>query len=192
VVTTEPPSVRADVDQWRLAGARAVHPSASAGAETILAAIAAGLAAVAAPWELTAGHVGRPAEHLDHELLLATEAYDAWLVHWPPGAALDVRDHGRSAGAFAVVSGVLEEASLRSGAPVTTRLRPGDVIHFEPGQLRQVANRSPASTTSVHVYAPPLRAAAPSPGGGEPAVTPTLVRSGRCGSPTRSTTGFGP
>lgn len=161
MVTTQPPSVRADVDQWRLAGARAAHPSSSAGAETILAAIAAGLTAVSPPWEPAAGHqTPRPTSaDLDHALLLATETYDAWLVHWPPGASLEAHDHGSSAGAFAVVSGLLEEAVLRPDGPVTRHLGPGDTVHVEAGHRHRVANRGAGATTSVHVYAPPRRAA---------------------------------
>ena len=93
--------------------------------------------------------------------MLATDAYDAWLVHWPPGASLEIHDHGPSAGAFAVVAGVLEEATLRSGVLLSTRLHSGDTIHFEAGHRHRVTNRSPDATTSVHVYAPPLRAAGP-------------------------------
>src|SRR4029077_7049707 len=82
----------------------AVHPSSHSGDEPLVGVIAAGLAAVAMPWELT--RVANSTERA-YELLLATETYDAWLIHWPVGTGLEAHDHGGSTGAFAVVSGVL-------------------------------------------------------------------------------------
>ncbi len=64
------------------------------------------------PWELT-GETS-PTERT-YELLLATESYDAWLIHWPVGTGLEAHDHGGSTGAFAVVSGVLDEDVERDG-----------------------------------------------------------------------------
>ena len=39
------------------------------------------------------------------------------------------------------------------------KLQSGDTINVEAGRQHRVANGSPDATTSVHVYAPPLRAA---------------------------------
>ena len=65
---------------------------------------------VALPWELATGE--QPAER-QFQLLIATDVYDAWLVHWPVGTGLDLHDHGGSAGAFAVVAGDLDEDVVR-------------------------------------------------------------------------------
>src|SRR5688572_5542905 len=57
---------------WRRASSRAVHPSAHAGDEPLVAVIAAGLAAVSVPWELTTDTA--PIERC-YELLLSAEQY---------------------------------------------------------------------------------------------------------------------
>ena len=113
--TTEP-------DPWGRVSSRAVHPSSHSGEEPLVSVIAAGLAAVSMPWELT-GETS-PTERT-YELLLATDTYDAWLIHWPVGTGLEAHDHGGSTGAFAVVSGVLDEDIERDGLAVTCRVRAG-------------------------------------------------------------------
>ncbi len=104
---------------WAHASSRAVHPSSHAGDEPLVRVIAAGLAAVSMPWELTSGTV--PTERC-YELLLSTDSYDAWLIHWPPGTGIEAHDHGGSTGAFAVVSGVLDE-DVEMDVHTTTRRR---------------------------------------------------------------------
>ena len=114
LTSTDTPTT--DSDPWGRVSSRAVHPSSHSGDEPLVGVIAAGLAAVAMPWELT-----RAANSTEraYELLLATETYDAWLIHWPVGTGLEAHDHGGSTGAFAVVSGVLDEDVERDGETVT-------------------------------------------------------------------------
>jgi predicted metal-dependent enzyme (double-stranded beta helix superfamily) len=122
-----------------------------------VAAIAAGLAAVSVPWELSTGTA--PAERSYH-LLLATDRYDAWLIYWPPGTGLDTHDHGGSEGAFSVVAGVLHEevpASDPRSPGASRQVEPGQTVHFDADHVHSVVNRGPAGATSVHVYSPPLR-----------------------------------
>ena len=118
LTSTDTPTT--DSDPWGRVSSRAVHPSSHSGDEPLVGVIAAGLAAVAMPWELT-----RAANSTEraYELLLATETYDAWLIHWPVGTGLEAHDHGGSTGAFAVVSGVLDEDVERDGETVTRRVR---------------------------------------------------------------------
>jgi hypothetical protein len=97
-----------------------------------------------------------PAERR-YELLLETELYDAWLIHWPPGTGLDAHDHGGSSGAFAVVSGVLEETVAAGAATSTRRVAEGQVVWFGGDHVHAVANGGDVGATSVHVYSPPLR-----------------------------------
>jgi hypothetical protein len=142
-------------DHWRTASSRAVHPSVSGEGDSLVAAVAEGLAAVTVPWELADGE--SPDERR-HELLLSTDVYDAWLIHWPPGTGLVAHDHGGSGGALAVVAGTLDEDTLVDGQAVTTRMGPGESIRFGGGHIHAVMNRGDVSVTSVHVYSPPLRA----------------------------------
>jgi quercetin dioxygenase-like cupin family protein len=141
-------------DHWRTASSRAVHPSGRDDGDSIVLAVAEGLAAVAVPWELAAGD--SPYERR-HALLLATEVYDAWLIHWPPGTGLVAHDHGDSCGALAVVSGTLDEDTVVDDHAVTKRIGPGESISFDAGHIHAVTNRGASSVTSVHVYSPPLR-----------------------------------
>ena len=120
----------------------------------MLSAIAAGLAAVTVPWELDQGD--EPAERR-YQRVLATAAYDAWVIHWPTGELLDLHDHGGSAGAFSVVSGELDEATVAAGTTVIRTLATGDTSEFSSSHVHAVANRGAAVATSVHVYSPPLR-----------------------------------
>jgi mannose-6-phosphate isomerase-like protein (cupin superfamily) len=140
-------------DTWKRAAQRALHPTADAVGADVLAAIAAGLAAVTVPWELGLGEV--PTERRFHRVL-ATEAYEAWVICWPSGESLDMHDHGGSAGAFSVVSGELDEATIEAGVTVTRTLAPGDTAVFGASRVHAVANRRTAVATSVHVYSPPL------------------------------------
>jgi len=41
--------------------------------------------------------------------VLSTDAYDAWLIWWPPTTSVTPHDHGESAGAFSVLAGALQE-----------------------------------------------------------------------------------
>jgi hypothetical protein len=141
-------------DEWRVATSRAVHPSAREHDEPLVAVIAEGLAAVAVPWELATG--GSPGQR-EYELILSTDLYDAWLVHWPVGIGLDAHDHGGSTGAFAVVSGVLDEDTIEGDVRVTRRVFAGLAVHFDGDRVHAVVNRGDVGATSVHVYSPPLR-----------------------------------
>lgn len=140
-------------DSWQRAAQRAVHPAARPVGADVLSAIAAGLAAVTVPWELD--HGDEPAERR-YQRVLATPAYDAWVIYWPTGELLDLHDHGGSAGAFSVVSGELDEATVESGTTVIRTLATGDTSGFGASHVHAVANRGGAVATSVHVYSPPL------------------------------------
>lgn len=143
-------------DPWRVVSSKSIHPSARSTDEPLVATIAAGLAAVSGPWELT---TGTAPDERSYELLLSTEQYDAWLIYWPAGSGLDAHDHGGSSGAFAVVDGTLDEdVSEANGDLVTRRLVAGDSVSFDGDHVHAVVNRTTAGATSVHVYSPPLRA----------------------------------
>lgn len=119
----------------------------------VLATIAAGLAAVTVPWEL---HAGETPHHRRYERVLATSAYDVWVICWPPGGELDLHDHGTSAGALSVVAGELEETAVAGGGLLVRHLRAGRTVSFAPGHIHAMANPATRPATSVHVYSPPL------------------------------------
>jgi mannose-6-phosphate isomerase-like protein (cupin superfamily) len=142
---------------WRRAAQRALHPSGglpdtTVGAD-VLAAIASGLAAVTVPWEI--GHGAVPNERKYHRVL-ATEAYEAWVICWPSGGSLDMHDHGGSAGAFAVVAGELREAAVEDGVTTERTIGSGETVSFDASRIHAVTNEGPTLATSVHVYSPPL------------------------------------
>lgn len=142
-----------DGDNWKRAAQRALHPTAGVVGADVLAAIAAGLAAVTVPWELRSGEV--PTERRVHRVLV-TDAYEAWVICWPDGESLEMDEHGGSAGAFSIVSGKLDEATIESGVKVVRTFVPGDTTVFDSSRIHAVANCGDAVATSVHVYSPPL------------------------------------
>ena len=79
--------------------------------------------------------------------------YDIWLISWLPGQSTGFHDHGASAGAFVVSTGVLEEHRLGE-AP--GEIHPGQPCSFGPGYAHDVRNVSPAPAISIHAYSPPL------------------------------------
>ena len=121
----------------------------------LLNVVALGLAAAARPWELAPE---ASADQRRYALLVSTDVYDAWLIYWPPGTGLDPHDHGGSSGAFAVVTGTLDEDIVVDGGAATTRVGAGDSVTFDGSHVHAVVNRGDTPVTSVHVYSPPLRA----------------------------------
>jgi predicted metal-dependent enzyme (double-stranded beta helix superfamily) len=115
----------------------------------LLAAIAAGLAA-SAPDDVP------PGDERTWERLLATDAWDAWLIRWPPGTSVGPHDHGGSSGAFSVVRGVLVEVVAGLAGPTVSIHRAGSARAFGPDIVHDVANVSEDPAVSVHVYSPPL------------------------------------
>jgi hypothetical protein len=140
-------------DSWQRAAQRSLHPSVRPVGAEVLSAIAGGLAAVTVPWEL--GHAENPSGRR-YQRVLATPAYDAWVIYWPTDELLDLHDHGGSAGAFSVVSGELDEATFESGTTVVRTFGQGETSGFGASRVHAVANRGTAIATSVHVYSPPL------------------------------------
>lgn len=79
--------------------------------------------------------------------------YDIWAISWMPGQSTGFHDHGDSAGAFTVATGILEEH--RPGAQ-TLYLQPGQTRSFGSDYAHDVRNGSLAPAISIHAYSPPL------------------------------------
>jgi hypothetical protein len=139
--------------------ARLLHPSAAPStaplATETLAVIADGLGRSLSLQDLVDGlGRARPSTRL-----LATAAYDAWLVTWGPSTVLELHDHGGSAGALRLVTGRLLAATtdLVSRTPLrSTCLDPGDTLTFAASDVHELWNPQQTPAVGVHVYSPPL------------------------------------
>ena len=116
--------------------------------------IVTGLAAAPDIWR---PHVAHDAVERARVRLLATPAYEVWLLGWTPGQSVGAHDHGGANGAFVVVDGELVESVPSPWGGLRRRLRPGDLGHVTGTKVHDVANRSPRDATSLHAYSPPLR-----------------------------------
>jgi predicted metal-dependent enzyme (double-stranded beta helix superfamily) len=91
--------------------------------------------------------------------LLATASYDVWLITWPDGSGLEPHDHGGVRSVLHVVDGEMVEivADHVDRRPPRARiLRRGDTVGEKPSFIHDLANRSGADATTLHVYSPPL------------------------------------
>ena len=89
----------------------------------------------------------------------ATDWFDAWLISWGAGSAIEPHDHGASAGALQVVRGCLLELSRDRGSTLTSTARElgaGAAIEVPRGRVHQLENPGPDPALSLHVYSPPL------------------------------------
>lgn len=154
----------------------------------VLADIAAGIGAAEAWW--------RPHAHHDPEVrrpvrLLATDAYEVWVIGWTAGQGVALHDHGGAAGALLVVEGGLAELSYDpgSGSLAHRAIAPGTIHPVPAGLVHDVVAAAPVPTTSIHVYSPPLATmrrwdpVTLEPGEPEPvAPSPPAVATGPAGS----------
>ena len=120
----------------------------------VLVDIASGLALAVDLW--------RPHVHHDQlsrtsVRLVATEAYEVWLLGWSQGQGVDLHDHGGANAAFVVLEGELEELTLGSAGLRSRSLRAGGVGTVASGAVHDVVNAGTVDATSIHVYSDPLR-----------------------------------
>jgi quercetin dioxygenase-like cupin family protein len=116
--------------------------------------IATGLAAAEDLWR---PHVSHDPLSRTSVRLVATPAYEVWLLGWTQGQGVDLHDHGGADAAFVVLDGELTELTLHDTGIDTVRLRAGAVGTVPAGAVHDVVNRTGAPATSIHVYADPLR-----------------------------------
>ena len=88
--------------------------------------------------------------------LLATDEYDAWLIHWPTGGSVRPHDHGGSAGAFEVIEGELTEVTMDGSHTEVAVIPAGVTRTVDAGAVHDVVNLAERASFSVHVYSPPL------------------------------------
>jgi rhodanese-related sulfurtransferase/mannose-6-phosphate isomerase-like protein (cupin superfamily) len=88
-----------------------------------------------------------------YERLYHGPEYDIWVISWLPGQSTGFHDHGESAGAFVVATGILEEH--RPGEKPRL-IHPGKPQAFGADYAHDVRNVSLAPAISIHAYSPPL------------------------------------
>lgn len=121
-----------------------------------LLAMATGLATRALSWPGMARPIRRR-----WALMAASGTAEAWVIAWPPGGAIELHDHGGSAGAVVVAAGELVETSIIS-APSgavgqrTTTIGAQGSISFDGRHVHDIVNLGAVPALSVHVYAPRL------------------------------------
>jgi quercetin dioxygenase-like cupin family protein len=116
----------------------------------LLADIAAGIAHTPGVWQ---GLVCHDRDQRRPVRLVATEAYEVWVIGWTQGQQVRPHDHGGSSAAVLVVEGELTEVTLLGNRH---RLVPGQVHLLGPRVVHDVLNRGDGAATSIHVYSPPL------------------------------------
>jgi rhodanese-related sulfurtransferase len=88
-----------------------------------------------------------------YERLYHGPDHDIWAISWMPGQSTGFHDHGESAGAFVVATGVLEEH--RHGE-LPVGIEPSKPRAFGPEYAHDVRNASLSPAVSIHAYSPPL------------------------------------
>jgi quercetin dioxygenase-like cupin family protein len=116
----------------------------------LLADIAAGIAQVPEAWQELVCH---DPERRHPVRLIATDAYEVWVIGWMKGQGVRPHDHDGSAAVVLVTEGELTEVTLLGQQ---RRLVPGQIHHVAPGVVHDVLNRRDQPATSIHIYSPPL------------------------------------
>lgn len=89
--------------------------------------------------------------------LYADESLDIWLLTWLPGHGTELHDHGRSAAAFTVVRGALEEVRVTAtGETTVTSCERERATVVSAGVIHDVRAVGRELAVSIHVYSPPL------------------------------------
>jgi hypothetical protein len=93
--------------------------------------------------------------------MAVSDAFEAWVIAWPPGGAIELHDHGGSSGAVLVATGELKETTIvpvASGgvALETTTVGAGQSVGFDGRHVHDIVNVGNVPAISVHVYAPRL------------------------------------
>jgi predicted metal-dependent enzyme (double-stranded beta helix superfamily) len=97
------------------------------------------------------------------ELIDSSQDFEAWVIGWPPGGAIQLHDHGESSGAVVVVQGELVEMVITEDgkgtlAMTNTVLPASASVTFDRTHVHEIVNLGPGPAISVHVYAPRLTA----------------------------------
>jgi mannose-6-phosphate isomerase-like protein (cupin superfamily) len=103
--------------------------------------------------------------------LVATDAYEVWLLGWTQDQRVEFHDHGGANAAFVVLEGSLDEITLGVAGITTKHLAAGGVGTVPAGVVHDVVNPGRVDATSLHVYSNPLRTMTFYDADGEPSYT---------------------
>src|SRR5215472_6031405 len=97
-----------------------------------------------------------------YERIHLDDSHEVWVISWLPGQATGFHDHGRSAGAFAVVWGTLIErravGGVTTGQVLAKPVGAGVARSFGPRYIHDVRNAAASAVAvSIHAYSPPLQ-----------------------------------
>jgi hypothetical protein len=97
------------------------------------------------------------------ELIDSSHDFEAWVIGWPPGGAIQLHDHGDSGGAVVVAQGELVEMVItedeKGALAMTNTVLPASAsVTFDRSHIHEIVNLGPGPAVSVHVYAPRLTA----------------------------------
>ncbi len=156
-----PPHPSASPPPIDVAGSgRLLHPAADPSFLGVgeLLAIAEGLAVSAHSWP----GMDRPTRRT-WDVMVASDTFEAWVIAWPPGGAIELHDHGGSSGAIVVASGELTETTVTERPDgltdtETTVLPAGTSTTFAAPHVHDLVNLGTEPAISVHAYAPRLTA----------------------------------
>jgi len=84
-----------------------------------------------------------------YERLFPGPDHDIWVISWLPGQSTGFHDHGESAGAFVVATGILQE---HRPDEQTVVIHPGQPRAFGPDYAHDVRNVSLGPAVSIHAY----------------------------------------
>jgi predicted metal-dependent enzyme (double-stranded beta helix superfamily) len=95
--------------------------------------------------------------------MAVSKDFEAWVIAWPSGGAIELHDHGEASGAVVVTSGELVETVVaeRAGDRIDTDtnvLSPERSVTFCGSHVHDIVNLGTTPALSVHVYAPRLTA----------------------------------
>jgi Cysteine dioxygenase type I len=114
------------------------------------------VADVAASPELWRPHLDPDATERTYASLRRDAIVDIWAIFWLPDNDTGWHDHDTSSGAVQVISGSLEEHTLRlSGPDRRITHRAGQSFSFGPSHIHRLTCAG-ASAVSIHAYSPPL------------------------------------
>jgi Cysteine dioxygenase type I len=103
-------------------------------------------------------HVRHDPQHRVFEQLRRDEHIDVWVICWNDDHDTGFHDHDISAGAVAVVEGVIVEERLAISGPHGVRVHhPGDAFSFEASHVHRMRHDPAAPpAVTIHAYSPPL------------------------------------
>jgi predicted metal-dependent enzyme (double-stranded beta helix superfamily) len=87
-------------------------------------------------------------------LVASTDRFEVWLMSWLPGQTTGLHDHDGAAGAFTVLTGVVQERVLKGAAEVLHSVSRRQTRVFGPDYVHQVSNIGEDPAVTIHVFRP--------------------------------------